>query len=145
SPPAGAAEPPAAMLRRWLRWQRRKLGADPRQAALLARLLPTHPPPWLAAQRFWFDLNANLRSAALMRWRSRDAERIATPTILFRSEQPRPGMAPDLGWAERSDLRQVIPVRGGHHSMIEPPHRAALCAMLTSALMEQAGAVHAAA
>ncbi|WP_270939299.1 AMP-binding enzyme, partial [Falsiroseomonas oryzae] len=27
APPAGAAEPPAAMLRRWLRWQRRKLGA----------------------------------------------------------------------------------------------------------------------
>ncbi|WP_270938998.1 hypothetical protein, partial [Falsiroseomonas oryzae] len=128
-------------LRRWLRWQVAALGARPARARWAARILPDLPPPWLPAMRAWHDINANLRGEALRRWVERDPGRTPAPTTLFRSDQPRPGVPDDLGWGQRSDLRRVVPVQGNHHTMLEPPHRPALCATLTHALLEAAGAL----
>jgi thioesterase domain-containing protein len=46
-------------------------------------------------------------------------------TVLFRSGAA--DASADMGWRERCPNLSVVPVGGDHRSMLDVPHRAALC------------------
>jgi thioesterase domain-containing protein len=57
---------------------------------------------------------------------------IAVPTALFRSGAA--DASADMGWRERCPNLSVLPVGGDHRSMLDVPHRAALCSSFAEAV-----------
>lgn len=98
--------------------------------------------PWLPARTaFAFDrrMRTILRLQARWQWH-RDAALpgVAIPAVLFRSSDHAADAADDLGWRARCPLVTVEQVGGDHRSMLDPPHRAALCERFATAVMRAA-------
>lgn len=103
--------------------------AQPRLLRLAARLRHTRLP-------FGFSFHLNRRMGLRLRrdlleaWRLR---RDPPPPlsvgslVLFRAAETEPFAPDELGWcAAYPDIR-IVPVTGGHTTMLEPPHLATLC------------------
>ena len=101
-----------------------------RYARLWRPLLP-------ARTGFAFDQRMRLILRLHARWqwsRTDEPTMLGVPTVLFRSTAHDDDAAPDLGWTSRCSRVSVVPVAGDHRTMLDPPHRAALCARFAEAV-----------
>lgn len=106
----------------------------------LLRLLAGLRRLWLPSG-FGFRLNllmgTRLRRDLLAAWRKR-AERPLLPgtqIVLFRAEDTARTVTDETGWCAIYPGLRVVPVPGGHLSLVEPPHLATLCERFTEAAL----------
>ncbi len=112
--------------------------ARPRLLRLAARLRHT----WLPCG-FGFHLNRRmglrLRRDLLEAWRLRrdPPPPLSVPSlVLFRAEQTEPFAPDEVGWCAAYPDICIVPVTGGHTTMLEPPHIATLCARFVEAVRQ---------
>src|SRR5262249_7812983 len=92
--------------------------------------------PGATAFAFRLELLARLRSTFLQRW---TVDPLEVPATLFRSDEWSVD-APDHGWGSLCKQMLVLPVRGGHRSLLNPEFRDGLCARFLQAVeMAMAG------
>jgi thioesterase domain-containing protein len=114
-----------------------RMVARPRLLRLAARLRHA----WLPFG-FGFHLNRRmglrLRRDLLEAWRLRrdpPPPLSVTSLVLFRAAETEPFAPDEVGWcAAYPDIR-IVPVTGGHTTMLEPPHLATLCARFVEAVL----------
>ena len=57
-----------------------------------------------------------------------------TSVVLFRAAETQPHAPDEIGWCAAYPDLHVVPVTGGHTTMLEPPHLATLCERFTQAV-----------
>jgi thioesterase domain-containing protein len=62
---------------------------------------------------------------------------IEVPTVLFRSAAHAAGSPSDLNWLDRCLNLSIVRVEGDHRTMLDPPHRHALCTCFAVAVQQR--------
>lgn len=86
----------------------------------LVRLVLSVPFPLPANVRFLASLQTQmgLLHQLHLTWMARlRPSPLGVPVVLFRSDEPRPGAPPDIGWRSRTIDLTILPVPGDHSSM----------------------------
>jgi len=83
------------------------------------------------ALRFRLRVTESLRQEGLRDW---DLKPLKCPATLFRSQQVVPGFSNDLGWKALCESLEMVPVAGGHRTMIDSRNIPALCGAFYEAL-----------
>jgi thioesterase domain-containing protein len=108
---------------------------------LLRRLVPLRR-VWLPFG-FGFYLNwrmgLRLRRDLMAAWRHRCESPPAVPAsavVLFRAAETVPDAPDEFGWCAAYPGLRIVPVTGGHTTMLEPPHLATLCERFVEAALQ---------
>jgi acyl-CoA synthetase (AMP-forming)/AMP-acid ligase II/thioesterase domain-containing protein len=85
----------------------------------------------LTALRFSLRVTESLRQEGLRDW---DLNPLNCPATLFRSQEVVPGLSNDLGWEAVCESLEMVPVAGGHRTMIEASNIPSLSSAFFEAL-----------
>jgi len=95
---------------------------------------------------FRFDLNRRmglrLRRDLMEEWRGRREPPPPVPAgtvVMFRAAETVPDVPDERGWCVAYPDLRVVPVTGGHTTMLEPPHLATVCERVTEAALRAVG------
>ena len=105
----------------------------------LEYLLRSRVRPALLPNRIVFAFHRRIRTIqrlqAQWQWhRSTSPIPISTPAVLFCSGRGKASSSVDRGWRTRCPGIMIEQVGGDHRSMLDPPHRAALCAQFAQSV-----------
>jgi acyl-CoA synthetase (AMP-forming)/AMP-acid ligase II/thioesterase domain-containing protein len=87
----------------------------------------------LTALRFSLRVTESLRQEGLRDW---EIKPLSGPATLFRSQEVMPGLSNDLGWQSLCESLEMVPVAGGHRTMIESSNIPSLSSVFFKALQE---------
>ena len=109
----------------------------PRQVRLMVRLRRIWLPFGFGFHLNW-SMGLRLRRDMLAEWRRRKEPPPPVPVsaiVMFRAAETVPDVPDERGWGAAYPGLRVVPVTGGHTTMLEPPHLETLCERLTEAAL----------